>query len=304
MKFTAEHMRQYCENNPLVSVRKQAPNTTILKYKNKVFYRNLWTPELCEFRGTVVDDDWNIVQRPFTKIFNYGEKNAPKIHRNEPVIAVRKVNGFMAAATVRDKKEFFVSTTGSTSSDFVELAINHLNKQPIIDMLVGLSEITAIFEIVDPSDPHVIPENVGAHLLGFRLKDWNAQQHLFSESHLDELALESGVHRPEWKAYSNFQDVKNDLRNINHEGFVVRDYNGNELKMKSPYYLVTKFLGRKTQEKLDQIISNPEEAKKIIDEEFYSVLDYLSTRKDDFINMSEQERFSFVREYFDNEIIK
>ena len=299
--LTPEYMQKYCEGNPLVSVRKQAPNTTILKYKNKVFYKNLWTPELCELRGTVVDDNWDIVQRPLTKIFNYGERFAPKIHRDSPVTAVRKINGFMAAATWRNGK-LFVSTTGSTSSDFVELAKMHLKAYK--DMFHAFNNLTFIFEIVDETDPHVIVEKTGVYLLNTREKDWNAARHFYIEIYLDKIAQDYGLLRPEWKSYNTFEELKQHSKKVNHEGFVIRDNNGNELKIKSPYYLTTKFLGRKTEEKLDQIISNPKESKKIIDEEFYSVLDYLSTRKDDFINMDEQSRFAFVREYFDNEILK
>ena len=44
--ITKEYMKAYVESNEhLISVKKQAPGITVLKYKNKVFYKNLWTPE-------------------------------------------------------------------------------------------------------------------------------------------------------------------------------------------------------------------------------------------------------------------
>src|SRR5210317_2114978 len=102
MHLLAKHLKQYTEDNPnLVNVRQSEryPELQVVKYKNKVFYKDLWTPELCEMRGLVVDKDWNVIVRPFDKIFNRGELLAPNWDHGEPVIAVRKVNGFMACLT-------------------------------------------------------------------------------------------------------------------------------------------------------------------------------------------------------------
>jgi hypothetical protein len=45
-----------------------------------VFYDNLWNDYLEECRGTIVDENFNVVSRPFTKIYNYGvEDRSPKL---------------------------------------------------------------------------------------------------------------------------------------------------------------------------------------------------------------------------------
>ena len=69
-------IRSFVENNPnLVTMKQQSNGYYVLKYKNRVFYKNLWTPELLECRGTVVDENFNIIQRPFTKIYmNVGQQ--------------------------------------------------------------------------------------------------------------------------------------------------------------------------------------------------------------------------------------
>lgn len=300
VNITKERLRAYVETHEhLVSVKKQAPNTTVLKYKNKVFYKDLWVPELCELRGTVVDDEFNIIQRPFTKIFNAGESKAPKIHRDTPVTAVEKINGFMGAASKRDGK-LFVSTTGSIASDFVDMAREHIEKLNWQKMDAGA---TYIFEICDERDPHVVPEVLGAWLLGIRRTSWDAAQHEWSEATIDEAAEVLGAMRPNWKRYDTFQELKEEVRTVNHEGFVIWDDNGNEIKIKSPYYLATKFLGRKTEKRLNELLDDTRAAKQILDEEYYVVLDHLAEHKDDFIALTEQERFAFLREFFDKEIL-
>lgn len=300
-KITKEHMKAYVEaNTDLVSVKKQAPGITVLKYKPKVFYRGLWTPELCELRGTVVDDDFNIIQRPFTKIFNYGEKKAPRIKDDEWMCVVEKVNGFMAAATVH-KGELFISTTGSIASDFADMAREHIEKLNW-DKVFG--EYTYIFEICDVRDPHVIKERAGAYLLGTREKTWEAAQHYHHEEELDVIAEELGCNRP--TAYDlTFAELKEEARLVKHEGFVGWTWDDQkELKIKSPYYLTVKFFGRKSEERLTKLLENPEETKKLIDEEYYNVIDHLAINKRKFLAMDEQERFAYLRDYFDNELTR
>jgi len=299
--ITKERMKAYVEaHEHLVSVKKQAPNTTVLKYKNKVFYKNLWTPELCELRGTVVDDDFNIVQRSFTKIFNVGEDKAPKIADQSYVTAVEKINGFMGVATIRND-ELFISTTGSIASDFADLARKHIEK---LDCSVMNPNLSYTFEICDESDQHIVPEKFGAHLLGARIKSWGAGQHAMSEEALDQLAEAMGALRPKWQDGITFKHLKNQAHNVNHEGFVIWDGFGNEVKIKSPYYLATKFFGRKTPERLEKLLDDPREAKRIIDEEYYVAIDYLADRKDEFLALDEWGRMTFLREFFDAEVLK
>jgi len=301
--LTKERMKAYVEaNEHLISVKKQAPGITVLKYKNKVFYKNLWTPELCELRGTVVDDDFNIIQRPFTKIFNAGESKAPRILLKDPVTAPEKVNGFMGAATWHNNG-LFISTTGSIASDFADMAREHIEK--LTWDWEAHRNMTYIFEIVDERDPHIVPEKVGAWLLGARKKEWGSRQHELGQGKLDSVAIGMRCLRPKWRRYNTYAELKEEVRTISHEGFVIWDDKGHEIKIKSPYYLATKFLGRKSEQRLNELLEDTRSAKQILDEEYYPILDYLNQgkNKDTFIEMTEQERFAFLRKYFDKEIL-
>jgi len=294
-------MRAYVmANESLISVKKQAPGITVLKYKNKVFYKGLWTPEMCELRGTVVDDNFDIIQRPFTKIFNAGEKQAPRIADDSMVTAPEKVNGFMGSATWHNGG-LFISTTGSIASDFCDMAREHIEK--LTWDWEAHKNISYTFEICDPRDPHVVPEEYGAWLLNAREKTWEARQHAYSEAKLDNIAISMRCRRPKWKVYNTYADLKAEVRTVNHEGFVIWDQFGHELKIKSPYYLAAKFFGRKTEKRLNELLDDPRGAKQIIDEEYYIAIDRLAENKDEFIAMTEQERFAYLREFFDKEIL-
>ena len=289
-------MEEFVLANPNVVQRKETsiPGLYVLKYKNKVFYKNLWNDFLLECRGTVVDEDYNVVVRPFTKIFNRGE-NGTDIDRDEYCLFTRKVNGFMAAATWYND-DLIVSTTGSLDSEFAKLA--HSWVLPYWKNIRNLEGYTFIFEIVDPSDPHIIEEEFGVYLLAIRKNKWNCDNNAFNQPTLDTIAYNAGFKRPEY-FYNRFSDVVKDLKYVKHEGYVVYSLeSGKELKLKSPFYKTTKFLARMKDEKLIDNLDNPERLKKCIDEEFYGIIDYLGKNLNDFLMLDEQGRVEYVRNYF------
>lgn len=277
------------------------PGLFVQKYRKKVFFKNLWSEsdDLLEARGHVVNSRGDVVIRPFTKVFNYGENNTA-IDRDEAVIWVQKINGFMACATyVPEVNDIVVSTTGSLDSDFVAMAkeyITDLVQKIIMQRYYSTPAIeTFMFEIVHPDDPHIIPEKVGAYLLGCRRIDDEGHYFTteFHERFLDYLASSwMGVHRPDW-GVSRFSDIVQESKTAKHEGFVVYgQYSNTVLKIKSKYYLTLKAAARKKDiETLD---------KSKVDEEFYDLIDYIKLNSTYYNSLIEQERLEFMRDYLEN----
>lgn len=272
---------------------------SVLKYKNNVFWDNLWDTDarLLECRGMVVDAEDNVVIWPFTKIFNRFENNTD-VPRDELVCVPRKVNGFMAAAGVYNG-EWIVSTTGTLDSDFACMAKEKIdfNQNWMLDCR-DMKKLTLIFEICDDSDPHIVHEHSGAYLIGARNMFTGK---MLSESQLDGLASGTNWKRPGWDNMI-FSDVVKASKKVKHEGFVVRDVDTGELllKIKSPHYLAKKFLMRGSQNKWDMIWDNPQEAKKRIDEEYYGLLEWIRTThtKDEWSYVDSQYRRCMVEDYF------
>jgi len=301
-ELTAQHMKEYVANNPTLVQKKNTSKKGIyvLKYKNRVFYKNLWTDELREMRGTLIDEDYNIISIPFRKIFNRGERKTD-IDRDEMVVASQKINGFMACATWHNK-ELLVSTTGTIDSDFAKLAYKWIEPYwRVMDQYNGLS---FCFEIVDPSDPHIIAEEAGVYLLNVRMKNWNAETHYFAQNTLDNIASLSGLKRPKWE-YGRFGDFVNEVKTVQHEGFAIYSVEDSniELKMKSPKYLVSKFLGRVNLDKLEKILDNDTESKKNMDEDFYPVIDYIGETFGEFKTLERQQRIEYVRTFIEGNIL-
>lgn len=289
-------LREFIEANPkLVQMRESVryPGLFVIKYKKRVFYDNLWNDILEECRGLVVDTDFNIVSRPFTKIYNYGvEKRAPKFKANEMVTAFHKVNGFMAAITWHNN-DILVSTTGSLDSDFVNYVHEMIGPNLIKykEVLSNYSSYTFMFECVHPSDPHIIPEKPGMYLLGYRVKDWEGQVQTLLNGILGQ---SFGTHFvPYLKCHVSA--VETYAKKCKHEGFVFYHEDGRAAKIKSPFYLINKFVARNP--RTDKLMRP--DIKNSIDEEYYPLIDAIQANIDNYTSMSEQERLSWVREFFD-----
>lgn len=269
----------------------------VLKYTQKVFYDNLWHLDwripLC--RGLVLNRDDRVISRPFDKIFNYlGNGAGSNISQTKDVIAVDKVNGFMASITWHGSS-FLVSTTGSLTGDHVTMAKEYLLLGGIRDVVRQHPKHTFIFEIVHPDDPHIVPELMGSHLIGCLEKWTNAKP--AGEPHLDELASAMGVKRPHWQKIA-FDKLLLLNSYSEHEGFVVRNTTSNNpmFKLKTPWYLTKKFLMRNNQ----WLFKDPEVYKKSLPEEFYPLMDHIlsSWDKNDWTRLQPHQRGVVVEEFY------
>lgn len=282
-------LKEFVEKSPnLVSKKDLGNGLFLLKYKKSVFFKNLWNQYLEECRGTIVDSDFNLVVYPFTKIYNYGiEDGAPDFESGTSVTAHRKVNGFMVAIT-KHNGELLVSTTGSIDSDFVGYAKDVMTRKAgMTDWYNSVSAgYTYLFECVHEQDPHIIPEEVGMYYLGRRK--------LYLGSPIDvklpaDWAVD--VYTP-YTIECTIDEVMEYVRNAKHEGYVIY-VDGLATKVKSPYYLVQKWLARNPD--ISKILDLKNDIKKRIDEEYFLLVDKIRQYKNIYSIMDEQERLDWIR---------
>lgn len=296
-----DKLKQFVADNPkLVSMKPCGEGIFILKYKKSVFYKNLWNEYLEECRGTIIDEDFNVVSRPFTKIYNYSvEDKAPVLADNTPVTAYRKVNGFMIAMTWHDN-DILVSTTGTTDSLFVEYAkemmLTHqswTDWQAAVRMTQGF---TMMFECVHPKDPHIVPEEVGMYFLGWRANTWDSPMLGHGEAiakHWQGFALTCCACGYAESFDTTVGELVKLSKTVRHEGFVAYTSAGQAFKIKSPYYLVSKFVARNP--RTDKLLT--QKAKQIVDEEYYDLIDHIREDIENFTALTEQERLAYVSDF-------
>lgn len=271
----------------------------VIKYQGKVFYDNLWGQDklLNEARGIVFDTkSGEVVIWPFTKVFNHHE-NGTTLDPETMVIAPRKVNGFMASVSSH-KGEMLIATTGTLDSDYVGYAREYLEHPTIRSLVNNLTTDvnTLLFEICHPSDPHIVDEEFGAYLIGGRNHESGL---MFTEQHLDAIAKDTTMLRPEWNRMK-FGDLVKMSRTVDHEGFMVRLLDGTTvMKIKSPHYLTKKALMRLGDKKIDSIFKDPVEFRQRLDEEFYDCFAEILKQGEEFWkSKTEAERKTWLEGYF------
>jgi hypothetical protein len=298
-------LKNFVEQNPdLVTMRESVryPGLFVLKYKKKVFYDGLWNDYLEYCRGAVVDKDFNPIILPFQKIYNHGiEDRAPVFAPDDQVMAYDKVNGFMCAVSVYNG-ELIVSTTGSLDSDFVKMAEAMIYQTADVENLKDQCKdgrITFMFEICHPDDPHIIPEQEGVYLLGWRGNYWDStMEHMAFETsakHLIVMAHEMGVNPVPSYTVTTVADLEKSMLTSRREGVVFYHFSGRAAKIKTKWYLAQKFVARNP--RTDKLLTQA--AYEILDEEYYPLLNEIRAKIDEFTSLDEQARLAWCRNFLE-----
>lgn len=301
-----QELKNFVESNPkLVTMRATSvPGLFVLKYKKTVFFNNLWNDFLEECRGTIVDKDFNVVSRPFTKIYNFRvEAKSPVLDDSTPITAYRKVNGFMVAATWCEQiNDVLVSTTGSTDSDYVSMAkeimLKHMCWADWQMALLSCRGMTLMFECCHPNDPHIVPEDTGMYFLGWRENTWDSKVKGFGlASAWREFATDVLKCKVAESQSTTVGELVKQSKTVKHEGFVFYTVDGVSAKIKSPHYLINKFVARNP--RTDKLMDAHVKSK--VEEEFYPLIDAIQANIEAYTAMDEQARLAWVREFLEKQ---
>lgn len=312
-KYDKENKIIGSKETSLISYKHNDTETLrIYKYDKKVFFNNLWhlDPLLTRARGLVLDSNGQIIQNPFTKVFNFNENGSGlDIPNDKEVIAATKENGFLGCIT-KWNNELLITTTGSFDSDFTNYIkdfimnknFEHYDHKLYGNLMKFLNnnDMTLMFEVIHPNDPHIIKyekEEMGLRLIGARGKNINDKE--LPEEKLDEIGKLINVKRPEWFKIE-YGELKNLVKSSQLEGYMVRDIDTQEtlLKFKTPYYLTTKFIGRMSTANINFMYSNPNKFKENVDEEYYQLVDLITSKieKDKFLSYENNSKIEIVRD--------
>lgn len=227
-----------------------ANNLSTFKYANKVMYDYLWDlhPELVNCRGHVYDcTTGKLVTAAPQKSFNYLEKgtwgDAPL---STPVKAYTKYNGFMCCVSEHNG-EIVVSTTGSTTSDYIQYAKEMLDLSCPVWRNLVLPDTTMLYEIIHPDDPHIVQEEQGAVLLGVRSKITGVYTPIIADARKYDQCYYEGT----LKGILAIAAVNRS------EGFMVYSEEYGVCKLKTPYYIGKKKLMRMNKRDVELMYNRP-----------------------------------------------
>lgn len=271
-----------------LAIMKNDGKYTTFKYHRRAMYEYLWFNEydLHECRGHVYDSvTKELVQAAPRKSFNYKENDLwwSGAALDTPVEVYKKINGYMACATLHNN-ELVVSTTGSTTSEYAqwakELILNEWWKHaPNIE-----KGLTTLFEVVVPQDPHIVTEAMGLHLLGFRDKVSGK----FSPHNLiGVMTLAEAIALAETDRGEGFMIYREDCT----EKTVA-------CKLKTPYYVGKKKLMRMTAKNVELMYKNAFQIANTLPDMWYDVPRVIvqTYTKEEWLSFDDQQRRVFLEQ--------
>lgn len=149
LPFTAQELED-AKREGLVTVRQHPTEKLwIYNYSPMVQYNQAWTDVTKSCRGLILDSDYNIIARPFQKIFNYTEiVPDPVIFDRVPQVS-DKADGSLGII-YRNGGEYWVATRGSFESEQAIWATDWLDMN-----MMGYYQpwdVTTLVEIIYPEN--------------------------------------------------------------------------------------------------------------------------------------------------------
>lgn len=199
----------------------------IYNYSPSTQYERNWNDITLACRGLILDENFNVVARPFPKFFNYGEI-AEQVIPNENFEVYEKMDGSLGILYwVGDKP--FIATRGSFTSDQAKAA-NHLLHTQYASTLPHLDRTkTYLFEIIYPENRIVINYGDTQMLVLLAVMDIETGQ---------DVPLED-IGFPIVKRFDGLTDftAMKAMDIDNKEGFIVKFKSGLRLKIKFAEYV-------------------------------------------------------------------
>jgi len=208
-------------------------NLRILNYSPKAQYQDIWDEYILACRGLVIDEDGDIIARPFPKFFNYEQLEISDIPFGLEFDVFEKMDGSLGIL-FHYRGEWILVTRGSFISEQAIEGRKILSEISNNNLSFLNEEYTYLFEIIYPDNRIVVDYGNKRDLVLLSAVETKTGIELLHEDLLQYRKYFTIV-----KKYKGVDDI-NKLRELeedNKEGFVVRFLNGFRLKVKFEEYV-------------------------------------------------------------------
>lgn len=236
--FSVEDL-EYHINAGLVTARRHSTNPlTILNYSDKAAFDRVWNDVTMNCRGLIIDDDYNVIARPWKKFFNLGEGFA-EFDWDAPVEVTDKMDGSLGILYPEDFGYLgycgSIATRGSFESEQAQHATKVFARKYSIKVNNSvIGEYTFLFEIVYPANRIVLNYNGLDDLVLLGAVNTEYGYYLGPSEAAALLSWPGPV--TEVFAYKTLQEAFSNNDRKNAEGYVVRS--GNKMvKLKQVDYI-------------------------------------------------------------------
>lgn len=211
----------------------------IANYTPTVQYDRLWDshPLLKSCRGLIVDEDGEVVARPFPKFFNYQEHmelDSLEDIPTEPFDVYDKIDGSLGIL-FNYEEEWYIATRGSFHSEQAEYAMEHLLPKYKYKYLP--TDTTYLLEIIYPENRIVVNYGDMNELIMIAAihTETGEEYDIYEEEYID-----LGFPLAQKYSFTSFEDIIEKMSEFddgNTEGFVIRFRSGLRIKVKLEEYV-------------------------------------------------------------------
>lgn len=223
-------------DNKLITVRKHPfLDLFIYNYSHKTQYDGLWDQYTERCRGLIMDGNGHVLNNPFPKFFNLGEKEYTRIE-NLPLEIPKiteKIDG-MLGILYEEVDNVAIATRGTFDSVYAEWATNWLRLKGFkLDDFKN--EYTYLFDIVYPGNKILVDYGNRAELILLAVRSNSSDDEL---DHMKE-AQRLGLSYAREYSFDKIDDAVKYLdgcKGTEFEGFVCKYTSGLRIKIKSQDY--------------------------------------------------------------------
>lgn len=228
MQLTTQQITQIKKyiNEGYITSRPNKENTLmILNYTNKCQFDRQWDEITMICRGLIIDNDWNIIARPFTKFFNLEERSETLPYEDFNVY--EKLDGSLGILYwINDKP--YIATRGSFESEQTIKGTKILSKYQLANLD---KNYTYLFEIIYPENKIVIDYGLEEKLvLLAKIHTDSGEEIELPQKYLDFEVVK------QYNRYKNIHTLK-EKQEDNKEGYVIKWQNGFRIKIKFDEYI-------------------------------------------------------------------
>jgi hypothetical protein len=229
MKYDLNILNDYIEKGLVIKQVHPTLPLSIYNYSRTCQYDKLWDEITLNCRGLVLDNEGNVIAKPFPKFFNYEEHTADEIP-NELFDVYEKMDGSLGICFYYNDK-WYMATRGSFTSEQAEKGMLILESK--YDLTKLSTNNTYLFEIIYDSNRIVCKYDYeDVVLLGaygtYDCNEVNIQTDHY-HTHFNVVL--------KYKTWGEgFDDLKREIPSSK-EGYVIRFRNGMRMKIKGDEYV-------------------------------------------------------------------
>jgi hypothetical protein len=239
MKFDVNILNSYIDRGLLEKNEHPTLPLAIYNYSRECQFSRQWDDITLNMRGTVLDNEGNVIARTFPKFFNL-EEHTPEQIPSESFDVFEKMDGSLGILFYYGNQWHF-ATKGSFSSDQAIKGREMLEKYRYQKLNV---ECTYLFEIIYPENRIVVSYDYEDLVLLAIIDNKDGYEYdLHSqEAHLMGIKLSDILEDKGFRIVKKYNGIQNyrELKKIiadNSEGFVIRFKSGFRMKIKGEEYV-------------------------------------------------------------------